>query len=203
MVMDSKDSSIEQDSNQEKLASLVADLTASKAANRQKAAEQLGKMPTGDLESLIALERSAIGDSKKEIRLAALSALGSPTYDLLSRRRTHLTPASRKLILSQIEVWIDEGILPAPLAEVLQQRYAPSVSQPAKKPGAPRASLTSTAQRDQHPHSAVSGWVFRRRVRIHRGGGDRERPPADPHPAHRRFLCDRLRTQAPPSSRQP
>jgi len=127
--MDPKQSSKEKESNQKQLAALSADLVAPKATSRLRAAEQLGEMPTGDLESLIALERCAIRDSKKEIRLAALSALGSPTYDLLSRRRTHLTLASRKLILSQIEVWIDEGILPAPLAEALQQRYAPSVSQ--------------------------------------------------------------------------
>jgi len=66
--------------------------------------------------------------------------LGSPTYDLLSRRRTHLTPVSRKLILSQIEVWIDDRIPPAPLAEVLQQRNASYVSQREKKRGAPISS---------------------------------------------------------------
>jgi hypothetical protein len=140
--MEPKHGSIESDSSQEQLAALGADLKASDAANRRKAADQLGEMPTGNLESLIALELSAAQDPRKEVRLAALSALGSPAYSMLSRQRTHLTPASRKLILSQIEVWIDEGILPAPLAEVLQQRYAPSVSQPVKKPGAPRATLS-------------------------------------------------------------
>jgi hypothetical protein len=140
--MESKQGSLEQDPNQKQLAVLAADLTAPDAANRLKAAERLGEVPTGSFESLIALERCAAEDSKKEVRLAALSALGSPTYDLLSRRRTHLAPASRKQILSQIEVWIDEGLLPAPLAEVLRQRYAPSVAQQPKKPRAPRASLS-------------------------------------------------------------
>jgi hypothetical protein len=142
MAMESNDDSMEQESNQEQLEALAADLTAPKTADRRKAAEQLGEMSTGSIELLIALESSAAQDPRKEVRLAALSALGSPTYRLLSRRRTHLTPASRKLILSQIEAWIDEGILPAPLAEVLQQRYAPTVPQQAKKLGAPRASLS-------------------------------------------------------------
>lgn len=140
--MDSKQGSLEQDSNQKKIAALAADLTAPEAANRLKAAERLGEMSTGNFESLIALERCAAGDRKKEVRLAALSALGSPTYDLLSRRRTHLAPGSRKLLLSQIEVWINEGLLPAPLAEVLQQRYAPHAVKQAKKPRAPRATLS-------------------------------------------------------------
>ena len=74
--MDSKQGSIEQDSNQKQLAALAADLTAPDAANRVEAAEQLGEMPTGNFASLLALERCAAEDRKKEVRLAALSALG-------------------------------------------------------------------------------------------------------------------------------
>ena len=134
--------STEKEADRERLTALTADLTAPAAARRLKAVVRLKELQTGDIEALKALERIAARDPKKAVRVAALSALGSPNYSQLSLRRTHLTPASRKLILSQIEAWVGEDLLPAPLAEMLRQRYAPPASKQAKVPGGPRATLS-------------------------------------------------------------
>ncbi len=135
--------STKQEADREQLTALTADLTSPNAAKRLKAVVHMGELPTSNLESLAALERCAARDPRAEVRVAALSALGNPTYIELSRLRTHLTPTSRNLILSQIEAWVREGLLPAPLAEMLRQRYAPPASsKQAKVPTAPRPTLS-------------------------------------------------------------
>jgi hypothetical protein len=146
MAMEPNHGLAEQETDREKLTALTADLMSPDASKRLKAVIQMGELPTSNLQSLTALERRAARDPRKEVRVAALSALGSSTNQVLSSRRTNLPPTSRKLILKEIEEWVQEGVLPGPLAEVLRRRYAPPPKLPAGKPvkraTAPRPTLS-------------------------------------------------------------
>lgn len=143
--MDLQNGSSEPDASRERIEQLTGDLSSIDAATRLKAAVELGELAAGNRKSLRALERAAAQDPSEQVRAAALSALGSPANRALSRRRTVLPPASRKLILNAIDAWVRDGILTEPLADVLRSRYAlPPKQAPAErvKPAGARPSLS-------------------------------------------------------------
>jgi hypothetical protein len=123
-------------------------LTHSDAATRLETVRQLGGLKTADKSALRALEKAAAQDDDPGVREAALLALTAPVYRTLQQQDSRLPLPLRRSILSEIDRWSADGLLPAHLARLLQQRYsfdqpgpAPAAA-PAPVPAGPRPTLT-------------------------------------------------------------
>lgn len=130
------------------LPDLLNNVTHSDPAARLEAVEQLGSLKTADKSALRALEKVAAQDDDPGVREAALLALAAPVYRTLQQQDSRLSLPLRRSILAEIERWNADGLLPAHLARLLQQRYnfdqsgpAPAAA-PAPVPAGPRPTLT-------------------------------------------------------------
>ena len=113
----------EADAKGEQLEACFSDLTAPGPSRRLRAVLELPELGAGRLETLKILERTAARDPSPKVRAAAFSTLASPKYRELARSSTRVPPVTRKLILNEIERWVEEGVMPATPAEVLRARY--------------------------------------------------------------------------------
>ena len=112
------------DARNEQLEAHVSDLTAPDGSRRLRAVIQLQELGAGSGETLKVLERMAARDPSPKVRAAAFSTLTSPEYRDLSRRRTHVPPVTRRLILHEIDRWVEDGVMPFNPADVLRARYS-------------------------------------------------------------------------------
>jgi hypothetical protein len=130
------------------LADLSNDLTNPEAATRLEAIQQLGRLQTPERPLLRTLERVAAQDDSPAVREAALLALATPAYRTLQQQDNRLPLALRRSILTEIERWTVDGLLPVHLAQLLQQRYnfdqpgAAPTAAPTAAPAVPRPTLT-------------------------------------------------------------
>ncbi len=130
------------------LADLLNDLTGPTVAIRLAAAQQLGRLTAADLPTLRALEKVAAQDSSAEVREAALLALAAPAYRLLQQRDSRLSSPLRQTILTEINRWAADGLLPAQTANLLRQRYnfdqrpGPVATAAPAVPAGPKPTLT-------------------------------------------------------------
>ena len=146
------------------LPSLSADLASSDHAVRLRAVIQLQHLGIGNFATLTALERRAARDPRKEVRVAALSTLGSPAYRELARRRSRLPAATRKFVRKEIDQWVSDGVLPVALADVLRGRYPMPSEQPApqetKRERAPSPTLSQVLLSETSIQIALSLGAF-------------------------------------------
>ncbi|NJN93255.1 MAG: HEAT repeat domain-containing protein [Anaerolineales bacterium] len=130
------------------LSDLLSNVTHSDPATRLEAVEQLGRLKSADKSALRALEKAAAQDDDPGVREAALLALAASVYRTLQQQDSRLSLPLRRSILAEIERWSADGLLPAHLTRLLQQRYnfdpsgpAPAAA-PAPVPAGPRPTLT-------------------------------------------------------------
>lgn len=129
------------------LVDLLNNLASQDAALRLEAAQQLGRLETGEIQTLRALEKAAAQDDSPAVREAALAALAAPWYRTLQQQRNRLALPVRGVILAEIERWTAEELLPAQTARLLRQRYdfdqrPPAAASTPAAPAQPRPTLT-------------------------------------------------------------
>jgi hypothetical protein len=105
------------------LADLLKNLAHEEATTRLAAVQQLGRLEQSDSHVLRALEEAAAHDEQAEVREAALLALAAPAYRTLQRQASRIQPVLRQMILTEIDCWTTDGLIPAETARLLRQRY--------------------------------------------------------------------------------
>jgi hypothetical protein len=127
---------------------LLTKLTSSTEATRLEAVQQLGRLDKMELEVLRALEKSAIQDASPAVREAALLALAAAPMRSLQQQTNRLPLTVRQALLTEIDRWQADGLLPESTAQVLRQRYnfdrpsSVAASTAPASPPAPRPTLT-------------------------------------------------------------
>lgn len=86
------------------------------------AIHELGTVNASSESILLQLEHLTV-QAESEVQVAALNALSWRTHQFVASKRSALDQAQRKLILAEIEKWVDAGLLGQHRAEVLRRRY--------------------------------------------------------------------------------
>lgn len=102
---------------------LLTNLHSELADARLAAAQALGRLPQITPAILRQLEKTAAQDPNPNVQQAALQALGSPAFSALQRQNNRLPASIRQVILAEVDRWQADGLVAAPLAAVLRQRY--------------------------------------------------------------------------------
>ena len=102
---------------------LLADLRSESEQTRLDAVQALRHQKSATTLALRSLEKTAVQDSSRTVRQAALEALAAPAYRETQRHNSRLPLPIRKSILTELEQWQTDGLLTANVVAVLRQRY--------------------------------------------------------------------------------
>lgn len=107
---------------QETLDRLLGELKSNDPARCLSAIQELGALNASSEAILLQLERLTLeGDS--EVQVAALHALSLRTNQFVASKLSKLDKTKRELILSEIEKWLNAGLIGQHRAELLRRRY--------------------------------------------------------------------------------
>ena len=125
---------------------LLEALTKGTRAKRLAAVRSLAAAPLPDVGSITALERAAVADEDPTVREAAMAALLSVQGRQGTAGRARQSPAESRAILQEVQRWLNEGLIPPELGQVLALRYSPPVPGPTPAAAAPAAPKHTLAQ---------------------------------------------------------
>lgn len=157
---------------QESLNRILRELKSDDPARQLGAIEELGVVNASSEAILLQLEHLTV-QGASEVQVAALNALSLKTSQFVASKLSALEKPQRQIILSEIEKWLNAGLIGRHRADVLRRRYdfdikpagtvtakpavsvaeeieqpaetaAEQIPTPAAPPAAPRASLMQT-----------------------------------------------------------
>ncbi len=135
------------------LSEIQADLQAAKADERQAALKALSELAYSNAAILRLIEKLALRDRSKSVREGALELLETPLYQRIQARRSELPERSRRMIVDEIAIWEEDGLLDETRAKLLRGRYAFDLKpapakkiavQPERQNDKPKATLAQT-----------------------------------------------------------
>ena len=123
-------------SPKEVLTEIQEGLVAPTAAERLAALSTLKTLSFSSVAVLRRLEKMALNDRSQAVKKAALDVLQMPLHRQVQAHQSKLAEFSRRMVLTEIEVWREDGLLEERQADVLRERYAfdmqPAPEAPAK-----------------------------------------------------------------------
>ena len=116
-------SSLEEDAELD-LSKIEQALTQGNVEERLAGISELSLAGESNAKILDQLERMAIKDRSKRVRVSALEALDLPANVEIFKARSKITVFTRSILVQEINLWKDEGILDENTAKILEKRYS-------------------------------------------------------------------------------
>jgi hypothetical protein len=122
LIFQGKENPMADENAQDVLNRILADLKSGDEARELAAIDALERVNFNSEAVLAQLERLALGGNET-VRNAALRALSLKTSQFVASKRSPLNKSGRAMILYQIGIWLDNGLIEEHRAEVIQRRY--------------------------------------------------------------------------------
>ena len=131
---------------EEFLENIHAGLKSDQAPDRLAAIQELLLQKFSSPAILRRIEQLALHDKSKPVREAARQALDSPTHRYIQEQTATLKQKDRRVLLDEIKVWEEDGLLDSNHAKVLRNRYNFDL-----KPTAPIPTPTPAPEQETPP----------------------------------------------------